>query len=587
MAGKHLINDPSTAVDESIDGLVASFSTLKRLQGTRVVFRHDVDDIKDAHVTLISGGGSGHEPSHAGFVGKGMLTAAVAGSVFASPPPTAILAAIRRVSGKAGTLLIVKNYTGDRLNFGVAAERAKAEGYKVEMVIVGDDCALLGEGRTAGRRGLCGTILVHKIMGAMAQNGASLSEMLQTAEKVTASLGTVGVCLSPCVVPGSHAGFQLGEKEMELGLGIHGEAGVARLPLDTVDSVVKSVLDLVAVEKRNGPGPVYAKGDSVVLVVNNLGGTSNLELPIVALAAHKYLANKGISVARCYVGAFMTSLSMGGVSLTLLTATPELISLLDAPSETPAFPHSGLFGVASNTPTTLPAQTGDGGVSCKTSAGNLIKTAITNAAAAVTEAEPKLTELDSVAGDGDCGTTLRDGFQRLVRVLNDSKAAQEFGLPSTFVWDLDGAAGAFRGAGEVLETMGGSSGAIYSMLFSVLAREVTGKDPMSLQAWGEALETACLSISKYGGAQRNDRTMLDALYPLADYLKAATVLDAPALDKAAESSKAGAEATAHMRSHAGRSSYVNPALIEGQPDAGAMGVSVWVRALCDTVKTAL
>ncbi|XP_022787345.1 dihydroxyacetone kinase 1-like isoform X2 [Stylophora pistillata] len=243
---KKLINDPLDVVDEALEGIVLANPGLKLLKNHRVIIREDVNELRKAgKVTLISGGGSGHEPSHAGFVGKGMLTAAVAGAVFTSPPTKSILAAIRAVGhgNKGGTLLIVKNYTGDRLNFGFAAERAKAEGIKVDMVVVGEDCALTSKDKTAGRRGLCGTVLIHKIAGALAEEGKSLEEISQVAKATAQAMGTIGVSLAPCSLPGSLPSFVLGIDEMELGLGIHGEPGVKRVKLDKVDQVVKTMID--------------------------------------------------------------------------------------------------------------------------------------------------------------------------------------------------------------------------------------------------------------------------------------------------------------------------------------------------------
>jgi dihydroxyacetone kinase len=243
---KKLVNDPSTAVDESLNGLVQVHSGLNLLEGHgRVVIRSDISHLlEQKKVTLLSGGGSGHEPSQGGFVGKGMLSAAVCGSIFASPPPSTILAALRAISSPAGTLMIVTNYTGDRLTFGIAAEKARAEGMRIEMVVVGDDTALPSTGRnTAGRRGLCGTILVHKITGALAEMGKSLEEITQMANKIVTRIGTMSVSLSPCCLPGNLPSFTLAEDEVELGLGIHGEAGTQTIKMASADDIVRQMLN--------------------------------------------------------------------------------------------------------------------------------------------------------------------------------------------------------------------------------------------------------------------------------------------------------------------------------------------------------
>jgi dihydroxyacetone kinase len=243
--GKKLINNPDDVVTEFIEGLVETYPGLQYLDGfpqIKVVLRADVERGAYDKVAVISGGGSGHEPAHAGFVGPGMLTAAVSGDVFASPPVDSILAAIRAVTGPMGCLLIVKNYTGDRLNFGLAAEQAKSEGYKMEMVIVGDDCALPPPRGIAGRRGLAGTVLVHKVAGAAADAGLSLADVAAEAKHASEVVGTMGVALSVCTLPGQVTSDRLGPKQMELGLGIHGEPGVAVVELQPVDVVVEHVL---------------------------------------------------------------------------------------------------------------------------------------------------------------------------------------------------------------------------------------------------------------------------------------------------------------------------------------------------------
>ena len=281
---KKLINRPEAVVEEMIEGMVAVYPGLERLPGQAVVVRSDAAEVRDRRVALISGGGSGHEPAHAGYVGRGMLSAAVAGDVFTSPSPDAVLAAIRAVTGPPGALLIVKNYTGDRLNFGLAAEMARAEGHAVEMVIVADDVALAATAGAehAGRRGLAGTVFVHKVAGAAAEAEASLAEVAAEAREAAAALGTMGVALSPCTIPAAGTpGFELGGDEIELGLGIHGEPGVRRGPLEPADALVDRLLDAIIDDARGRLG----RGIPIALLVNNLGATPMMELAIVARRA--------------------------------------------------------------------------------------------------------------------------------------------------------------------------------------------------------------------------------------------------------------------------------------------------------------
>ena len=307
---KKLINEPSAVLHEFLEGFVSVSPGLQLLPNRRVVVRSDFTaEISDREVALISGGGSGHEPAHAGYVGAGMLSAAVAGDVFTSPSVDVILEGIRAVTGRAGAILIVKNYTGDRLNFGLAAEIARAEGLAVEMVLVGDDVALAASGSGGpGRRGIAGTVFVHKIAGASAAEGEPLSTVVEDIRAATESLGTMGVALSPCTVPAAgQPSFTLGENEIELGLGIHGEEGIQRAPIDHVDNLVDQLVTKI-VEDRE-----LKAGDKIALLVNNLGGTTTMELNIAARSALQALADRNIVVQRAYVGTFLTALEMGDV----------------------------------------------------------------------------------------------------------------------------------------------------------------------------------------------------------------------------------------------------------------------------------
>ncbi|KAG8564330.1 hypothetical protein GDO81_016419 [Engystomops pustulosus] len=323
---KKLLNSVPGCVDDVLHGLTSCSPGLRVLQGHRVVLREDLDRVK-GQVALLSGGGSGHEPAHAGYVGQGMLTGVIAGPVFTSPPVGSIVAAIRTVAqaGAAGVLLLVKNYTGDRLNFGLALERARREGLEVEMVVIADDCAFFSL-RKAGRRGLCGIILIHKIAGALAEEGKGLQEIASFVKTVAAGIGTLGVSLSPCSVPGSGPTFTLGSDEIELGLGIHGEAGVQRYKMMSCDEVVKIMIDHMTDPTSKSRVEVQS-GDSIILIVNNLGGLSCLELQVVASSAVRFLEGRGLRIERAMTGSFMTALEMSGVSITLMKTSSEILQL--------------------------------------------------------------------------------------------------------------------------------------------------------------------------------------------------------------------------------------------------------------------
>ncbi|CDO98641.1 unnamed protein product [Coffea canephora] len=340
--------DITDVVTEFIEGLVETYPGLQYLDGfpeVKVVLRADISGSTHDKVAVISGGGSGHEPAQAGFVGEGMLTAAICGDVFASPPADSILAGIRAVTGPMGCLLIVTNYTGDRLNFGLAAEQAKSEGYKVEMVIVGDDCALPPPRGIAGRRGLAGTVLVHKVAGAAAASGLSLSAVAAEAKRASEFIGTMGVALSVCTLPGQVTSDRLGPGKMELGLGVHGEPGAAVADLQPVDVIVSHVLkQILSLETNYVP---ITRGSRVVLLINGLGGTPVMELMIAAGKVVPMLQlEHGLAVERVYTGSFMTSLDMAGFSITVMKANEEILNRLDAPTRAPCWP----VGVVGNRP---------------------------------------------------------------------------------------------------------------------------------------------------------------------------------------------------------------------------------------------
>ncbi|KGX87581.1 dihydroxyacetone kinase subunit DhaK [Pontibacillus litoralis] len=325
---KKIINDPNSVVHEMLNGLVTTSNHLKLLDNSTVIVRTDAPIPNK--VGIVSGGGSGHEPAHAGYVGKGMLDAAVAGEVFTSPTPDQVFEAIKAVDTGNGVFLVIKNYTGDVLNFEMAAELAEAEGIQVEKVIVNDDVAVEDSSFTTGRRGIAGTIFVHKIAGAMAESGAPLQAVKQVAEKVVANVRSMGMALTPCTVPASgKPSFHLEENEMEIGIGIHGEPGIERKPIATAEAIATELTEKVLGD--------YDFSGEVAVMVNGLGSTPEMELHIINKKVQAILADRGITVYKTYVGEYMTALEMAGCSVTLLKLDDEIKQLLDAPSEAQAF----------------------------------------------------------------------------------------------------------------------------------------------------------------------------------------------------------------------------------------------------------
>ncbi|KAL3574932.1 hypothetical protein D5086_023033 [Populus alba] len=584
--GKKLINDPNDVVTEFIEGLVETYPGLQYLDGfpeVKVVLRADHASAMLDKVAIISGGGSGHEPAHAGFVGEGMLSAAICGEVFASPQVDAILAGIRAVTGPMGCLLIVKNYTGDRLNFGLAAEQAKSEGYKVETVIVGDDCALPPPRGIAGRRGLAGTILVHKVAGAAADAGLSLDEVAAEAKRASEMVGTMGVALSVCTLPGQVTSDRLGPGKMELGLGIHGEPGAALADLQPVEVVVSHVLQQILSPETNYV-PI-TRGNRVVLLVNGLGATPGMELMIAAGKAVPQLQlEHGLAVDRVYTGSFMTSLDMAGFSISIMKADEAFLQRLDAATKAPYWP----VGVDGNRPPAklpVPLPLSHSAKSDESLSrpqqlsdqGHLLEVAIEAAVNAIIDLRDNLNEWDGRVGDGDCGSTM---YRGATAILEDMKKH----------YPLNDAAETVNEIGSsIRRVMGGTSGIIYTIFCKAACVQLKAntQSVVTSKQWAEALEASIAAVSKYGGASAGFRTLLDALIPASAVLQERlNAGDDPctAFLLSSEAAVAGAESTKHMQAQAGRSTYISSDILATVPDPGAMAAAAWYSAAALAIK---
>ena len=561
---RKLVNDPRAVVREMLEGVVALAPGQALLEGWNVVLRAGLPPTAGRReVALVSGGGSGHEPAHAGYVGSGMLHAAVAGDVFASPSVDAVLAAVRAVAGPPGALLIVKNYTGDRLNFGLAAEIARGKGIPVEVVVVADDVSLRASTAATGRRGIAGTVLVHKVAGAAAAAGLPLAAVRDAARAAADAVGTMGVGLSACTVPEAGApGFALDEGTMELGLGIHGERGVRRASLAPADAVVDALLGEIVADGG------LAEGDRVALLVNGLGGTPAMELAVVARHALVALRARGIQVERAWSGAFLTALEMAGCSLSVLRVDDARLALLDAPTEAPAWPGGGRVAAEGARRVALAdvAALADGAGEAGREVPEALRRAVRAVAEALRTAEPQLTALDQAVGDGDIGAALTRGADAAEEALASARGGAAEVLA--------------RIAGAVRREVGGTSGPLYATLLLRAARAlgVTGSAP-DAAAWAGALRAGCDAVAELGGARPGDRTMLDALRPgaFADGL-ARGLPPAMAWAAAVQAAEAGAEGTAAMLPRLGRSSYLGDRAL-GTPDPGAVAVAAWMRVL--------
>jgi dihydroxyacetone kinase len=527
------INTKENIVTEAIDGLVAaSGGKLARLDGyphMRVVVRNDWDKSK---VALISGGGSGHEPAHAGFVGEGMLTAAVCGDIFASPTVDAVLAGILAVTGSSGCLLIVKNYTGDRLNFGLAAERARQFGLNVEIVIVDDDVALPDLPQA---RGVAGTLFVHKIAGALAENGADLARVAAAARKVVSKTKSIGMSLSTCTIPGSPKEDRIPPGMAELGLGIHGEAGVEQVEFKDASEAVAAMVERLSAAMEEKPH---------VVMVNNLGGTSVIEMSIILNEIRRSAIGERITHV---IGpaAMMTSLDMHGFSISAYAADDAEIALLKQHTPLAAWPPVSRLGQVAIQ--ALP----DGltPVVPMPSMHNPTREFLISCCEVLIAAENDLNALDAKSGDGDTGSTLAGAARALISAVDRLPLADHTQL--------------YRAIGmELSQTMGGSCGVLLAIFFAAAGDAASSGLPMR-----EALQAGLRRMQEIGGARPGDRTMVDALAPALDALE-------ESLPEAAKAARAGADRTAHMsKANAGRASYVNARHLVGHADPGAEAVA--------------
>jgi triose/dihydroxyacetone kinase / FAD-AMP lyase (cyclizing) len=567
---KKFINRPENVVEEMLQGLVVLHPGCTRLPGHKVLIRDDAAQVRQQQVAILSGGGSGHEPAHAGYIGAGMLSAAVAGEVFTSPSSDSVFAAIQAVAGKPGALLVVKNYTGDRLNFGLAAEMARVRGIPVEMLIVDDDVALKGTGQATGARGLAGTVFIHKLVGAAAAEGRSVADVAAVGKAAVDSLATMGVSFSAGTSPAvGRPSFELDEGEMELGLGIHGEPGVKRMQLQPADELTETLLRQILLHGK------FGTQKRVAVMINNLGATTAMELAIVGRHAVSFLEREGFVVERIYAGTLLSSLDMAGMSISLLGLNDERLRWIDAATSAPAWPNV-LKRVPGKPALQIATDVSAGAISAvgsgaRTELGRKTKQAIEAACRALIAAEGELTEMDRVTGDGDLGASMA----RAAKAVLDAASS----------YPLDDTPATIKALGHLLgRELGGSSGPLYAVLFLRCGSVLEATGATGLARWVEALDQGCQAISELGGAKPGDRTMLDALDPFVKTLRQDIGVKATPelLLVAVEASERGVEATAQMKPRMGRSSYLGDRVL-GHPDPGAKAISLWLRTVCETL----
>lgn len=584
---KKIINKPEQAVIEMCRGIAQAHPSVELISKYKVIKRKEMNPKK---VSLISGGGSGHEPAHAGFVGKGMLDAAVCGDVFASPSQIQVYQALRATASEKGTLMIIKNYSGDMMNFKNAAHLASEDGIQVDYVKVDDDIAVEDSLYTVGHRGVAGTVLVHKIAGAAAETGAELAEVKRIAQKAIDHVKSIGFAFSSCTVPAKGTPtFELGEDEMEYGVGIHGEPGICREKAATADELARRMTDSLLKELDIAKG----SGQEIAVLVNGFGATPLQELYIFNNSVMKQMQAHGVNASRVYVGNYMTSIDMEGASLTFMKLDAELKKYLTAPSQAPGFTVFGDeedavydFGAedevsvreAIYTVETDPAYSHM--ENNKITLDNIIYM-IDKMSAVIIENEVPFCELDSHAGDGDFGMSVAKGFRQLKRewpdILKNGKDSIGSFLQECSI--------------VIMEYCGGASGPIWGSAFRAAGRAAGDRKELSAAEFAELMQAAVKGIQDTGarsfgrGAVVGDKTLIDALVPCADTWSAACDRDSvkDVMAKAAQAAVDGAKKTEEIVARMGRAGTVGERSI-GYPDAGAYGLGVIFTEISDSME---
>ncbi|NVO24996.1 dihydroxyacetone kinase subunit DhaL [Donghicola mangrovi] len=576
---KKLINAPENIISEMIAGMVSAHPDILSVEGPTGRAVVAVDGPRDGKVGIVIGGGSGHEPAFAGYVGRGLADAAAVGNVFASPSPEQIMDAARAVDGGAGVMFLYGNYTGDVLNFDMAAEECEGMGIPTKSVQVIDDVASAPKERQNERRGIAGDFFVFKIAGAAAEHGRDLEACYAAAQAANANTRSMGVALTACSMPQTgKLNFHLGHDEMEIGMGVHGEPGIRRGRLENADAVTDELMQPILDDMG------LTEGDKVAVLVNGLGATGQLELYIIHRRVAEILGEKGIDIHHSWVGEYVSSLEMAGASITLLKLDDDLQLLLDTPCRTPGLTVAGSLE-PKGTRTRRHADTAKEVTAVDTSKLNtdgpitpaMFKDMMLAAGAAIHEKRDWLSELDGVIGDGDHGVTMDIGWTavRGKLVTDDTE--------KTISQTCEIMAKAF------LDAVGASSGPLYASAFRKAGEAVSDRwnlDAGAMVAWVDGL---CAGILARGGAQVGDKTMIDAWVPAVAKAKEALADNADAigcLAAATEGAKSGRDYTAEIESRRGRSAKLGARSI-GHVDPGAASAHVMLEAITAAAKKAL
>nr|WP_232242950.1 dihydroxyacetone kinase subunit DhaK [Paenibacillus sp. GSMTC-2017] len=571
------MNKPENLVLEMCNGMVLAHPELEFLKKYKIIKKKAINENK---VSLISGGGSGHEPAHAGLVGKGMLDAAVCGDVFASPSQIQIYQAIKATASRKGALMIIKNYSGDMMNFKNGAALAKEEGIQVEYVRVDDDIAVEDSLYTVGRRGVAGTVLVHKIAGAAAEEGRDLEQVKEVAEKAAANVRSIGVALTSCTVPAKGSPtFTLGADEIEYGVGIHGEPGIRREKMISADELANRMTnDLLKDLEIDSEDQT-----EIVILVNGFGATPLQELYLYHNSVMREMHQRKIQVHRSFVGNYMTSIDMAGISLTVMQLDEELKTLLSHECVTPAFRVDGPVESVSYVehvehdeaiPVSFETETSETHAIIKDDVltlENMIYL-VDKMSEVIIKNEIPFCELDSHAGDGDFGMSVAKGFKQLKREWREILSQPQLTI-GTFLQSC---------SIVIMEYCGGASGPIWGSAFRYAGKAVDGKLELTVGEFADMLQAAVHGIQATGersfgrGAVVGDKTLVDALVPcVQSWLESNTAGDSfkTAFEKGAAAAVEGADRTKEIVARMGRAGTVGERSL-GYPDAGAHGLGV-------------
>ncbi len=583
---KKIINKPEDLVTEMGYGLVLAHPELEFLKKDKIIKKKAINEHK---VSLISGGGSGHEPAHAGFVGKGMLDAAICGDVFASPSQIQVYQGIKAAAGQKGVLMIIKNYSGDMMNFKNGAALAEEDGIQVEYVKVADDMAVEDSLYSVGRRGVAGTVFVHKIAGAAAEEGRDLMQVKQAAEKAAENVRSIGVALTSCTVPAKGTPtFTLGEDEMEYGVGIHGEPGIKREKMISADELAERMTnDLLR--------DLGIDGDTaeLAILVNGFGATPLQELYLLNHSVIRELHKRNIQVYRTFVGNYMTSIDMAGASLTFMKLDDELKGLLSSECSAPAFKVDGPVepvayvhdnDSSDENAVSFEAETSEEHAVIKNGALGLDNMVylIDKMSEIIIQNEVPFCELDSHAGDGDFGMSVAKGFKQLKRewstILSQENVTIESFLDACSI--------------TIMEYCGGASGPIWGSAFRAASKAAAGKQQLTVEEFAHMLQAALKGIQATGersfgrGAVVGDKTLVDALAPCVDsWMESAAAKEdfKTAFEKGAAAAVKGAEYTKDIVARMGRAGAVGDRSL-GHPDAGAYALGVIFTELASSIR---